>query len=209
MRYILGVSMALALLGPLAHSVSGRIGRLVFCHTRWGTVLRAMRPNRTTRTDREKLVNARFAVARKTWSIMDYPIQQTLFALHRRRNAGTPGPWIGSLLHYDDGGPYHYPYATHPLMSPKIVSITFNDPLWTVLLDREPTLPFVNVLICEFHPSDITTVVPYWRLRPWSSNSFTFTLRTSVTGHSLIVLPVVDSVTSITGVPDCRPMPYP
>ncbi len=201
--------MALVELGPLVHRVSGRIGRMLFRDTRWGTVAQSMHPVRTTVTDRETLVRARFAIAVRTWAIMNQPIKDTLIERQEMDGHGIPGPWIGALLHYLDGDGYSYRHASIPAVSPRIISIVETGPTWKITLDQAPVAPFTNMFLLFFPSSVITTHVPAWSNAPWSSPVIEAASSLFTLADHLLILPNAGYSTGITGVPDCRPIPYP
>ncbi len=161
--------MARVILGPLASSISGRIGDLLFRRTRYGTVIQKMHKVRDVATDAELVTRDRFRITARTWSVMPTPLREDLTARQRSAATGSPGPFATSTLGYLAGRPWDYSLVSDPAVDIQILAFRDNPPNWTVTLNTFPVAPFNSFHIFFF----VLPLDPGFRMRwsmaPWNN----------------------------------------
>lgn len=167
--------MARIQLGPLAASVSGRMGNLLFRRTRWGPVVQSMHEMPDSVSDATLDAQNRFRVAARSWSLMYLGMRTTFTAVQRSRSTGSPGPWVGALLDYLAGRAWAYPLVTHPSYHlPPFVCSWFGDSI-VCTMDSEPAPPVNRVWVHVFSYPDLGHIGRWYPYNFNTPTTFHFT----------------------------------
>ncbi|MBA7535226.1 hypothetical protein ES705_27479 [subsurface metagenome] len=161
--------MARVQLGPLAATISGRVGDLLFRRTRYGTVVQKMHPVRNVSTDAQLVTRDRFRIAARTWSVMPKPLRDDLLARQRSLATGSPGPFAASTLNFLAGDAWRYAHCSDPSIDPGYVSFYINLPNWTMRFKYGPQAPFNSFHVFFFVWPPHPNFTPRWTIAPWSS----------------------------------------
>lgn len=201
--------MAKIALGPFASSISGRIGKLLVRQTRFGTVVQQQHPPREEVTPREQQVRDRFAVAVRTWLLLDYVGADCLAPLQRAAGTGSPGPWLTAILRYLETGEYRYPYATLPQIAPIIERIWFDGVWWKCTLNHAAVPPCTLLYALKFNATTVDDDVPCRTYVSWASRTITLSAPGMVPGNHLLLIPFTSMAPWQCGLATCAPIPYP